>query len=158
MKTGRGMVRWGCGAALAVALAGPAEAGRITLAERGGGGGMSSDHSGMASWHGGGGDRHGGGSRSSGTAVSYRGDGFSISFSSGSRSRHPHYGSWRGRSICRPMPPPCPPRCPPRPIIRPLGCDLRLYQPAVYGHPALVQRWCPMRREWITLRTHPSLY
>ena len=103
-------------------------------------------------------DRHGGPEYrrpAGGGSASYRGDGFSISFSIGNRWPQPHPRDvWHGRP-CLPMPRYCPPR--PRPVIRYLGCDLRMYQPGIHGHPVLIQRWCPRRREWITIETRPSL-
>jgi hypothetical protein len=114
--------------------------------------------------HGGGahgGSVHGGRPRE-GVAVSYRNDDFSLSVSLGNRWPRPHHPRevWSS-GWCRPAPryycPPPFPRCPPRPIIRYIGCDLRVYQPAVWGHPSLVQRWCPSRREWITIETRHGL-
>jgi hypothetical protein len=52
---------------------------------------------------------------------------------------------------------PVPRYCLPRPVIRYIGCDLREYHPGICGHPTLIQRWCPLRREWITIETRSSL-
>jgi len=85
----------------------------------------------------------------------YRNGSFGFSFSYGCRGRwpEPRDNGYHGGG-CRPRPP-CPP---PPPVIIYLHGGLRLFQPRIHGHPAMIQRWCPYRGEWVTVRIHPSIY
>lgn len=74
----------------------------------------------------------------------------------------------------RPCPPPppryCPPPPPPRPrpspppAIRRHGVyayapgPRRVVYPEVYGHPGIVQEWCPRSQTWITIGRQPRAW
>ncbi len=73
----------------------------------------------------------------------------------------PAYGGYRPcppPPRCPPPPPPCPPPIRRHGVYAYAPGPRRVVYPEVYGHPGIVQEWCPRSQTWITVGRQPPMW